>query len=130
MQETEYASGARESLNVTNSMPLKEPVTKEIDPLRRENKMIAASRGLPIVVSEKQFESVRMEQLTSLNLLNSSGDALLSAMNSMIPPKDSGRVIGEYTSHGIRQIAKSICDIVQTKSMVVKQMYQITRDEF
>ena len=130
MQETQIENVNKESLNGTRSMQSRERAMTEIELLKRENKTLVASRGLPIVVSERQFETVRTEQLTSLNLLNSSGDVLLSAMNSMVPSPESGRIIGEYTAQGIRQIAKSICDVVQTKAMVVKQIYQITRDEF
>jgi hypothetical protein len=129
MNATESEHVKRENLIPSKSMLNNESVMRETELLKRENKILAASRGAPIVVSEKQFETVRLEQLTSLNLLNSSGDVLLSAMNSMVPPADSGRTVGEYTAQGIRQIAKSLCDIVMTKSHVVRQMYAISRDE-
>jgi hypothetical protein len=29
----------------------------------------------------------------------------------------------------MRQISKSLCDIVQTKTQVIRSMYQIARDE-
>lgn len=129
MNATESENVKSENLNATRSTLRQESVTRETGLLKRENKILAASSGAPIAVSEKQFETVRMEQLTSLNLLNSSGDVLLSAMSSMVPPPDSGRVVGEYTAEGIRQIAKSICDVVLTKTHVVRQIYAITRDE-
>lgn len=100
-----------------------------VDKPRHQSKTQGVLRESPFAVSKEQFATVRMEQLTSLNLLNSSGNALLSAMQSMIPHEDSGRVVGEYTAKGIRQISKSICEIVMTKAYVVKQMYSIARDE-
>lgn len=97
---------------------------------KHQNRMIAASKGLPIPVSEQQFTAVREETLASLNLLNLSGNVLLSAMDSMVPHAESGRTIGEYSAQGIRQIAKSICDVVITKNSVIRQMHSIARDDF
>lgn len=96
---------------------------------RPENRTAAVSRGTQVVVSEQQFLTVREEHLQSMNLLNSSANVLLSAMQAMVPPPDSGRVVGEYTAKGMRQISKSICDIIQTKTGVVRSMYSIARDE-
>ena len=94
-----------------------------------ENKMTVVPRGTQFAVSQKQFETVEMAHRNSVNLLDSCGLALLDAMEMAIPPKDSGRMVGEYTGQNLRQMAKSVCDIVQTKTSVVRSMYQISRDE-
>ena len=130
MQETGNANVKNESINEMKSMQEQGRTTQKIVTVRHESRMKEGLGASHIVVSEEQFKQVRMEQLTSINLLNSSGNVLLSAMNSMIPPEGSERVMGEYTAQGVRQIAKSICDIVQTKANVVRQMYAISRDEF
>lgn len=96
---------------------------------RLEGKMSVARRDSPIVVSQKQFESVGIAHTNSINLLDLCGLALLDAMEMAIPPKDSGRTVGEYTGQNLRQMAKSVCDIVQTKTGVVRSIYQISRDE-
>ena len=130
MQETENVNANKESLTEMKSMQEQGRTTQKIVTVRHESKMREGLGASHIAVSEQQYREVRMEQLTSINLLNSSGNVLLSAMNSMIPPEGSGRAMGEYTAQGVRQIAKSICDIVQTKANVVRQMYAISRDEF
>lgn len=91
--------------------------------------MPVAYKHIPIVVSEQQFKSVETAHVNSVNLLDSCANALLSALEMSIPPKDSGRTIGEYTGQNMRQLAKSVCDIVSTKTGVVRSMYQISRDE-
>jgi hypothetical protein len=98
-------------------------------PVRRESKMPGAYGAFQFAVSEQQYSTVSEEHSKSMNLLNSSASALLGAMESCVPPKDSGRVIGEYTGQNMRQIAKSICDIINTKTNVVRSMYSIARDE-
>lgn len=69
---------------------------------RRLNRMLAVQNAYPIAVSKEQYETVRTAHTDSLNLLDSN----------------------------LRQMAKSVCDIVQTKTGVVRSMYQISRDEF
>ena len=103
--------------------------TPQTEKRMQRNKTTAAYGATPILVSEQQFNTVREEHLTSMDLLNSSGHVLLQALNSMQPPEGSGRVVGEYTAQGMRQISKSICDIIQTKTQVIRSMYQIARDE-
>ena len=110
-------------------MSTKENAMQEVELPKPENKTLAASKGSLIRVSEKQFMTVREETLESLNLLNSSGSALLSALQMIPPPPDSGRTLGEYSAHSMRQIAKSICDIVMTKTAVIRQIHSIARDE-
>lgn len=104
-------------------------VGTKTNPMKQENRTLAAYVGRPILVSEAQFKSVQEAHLTSMNLLDSSGNVLLRALDSMVPPEGSGRGIGEYTAQGMRQLAKSICDLVQTKTQVVRSMHQIARDE-
>lgn len=115
-------SDEMKSTNVEENGTQRTPVKK----IERRNGYINA---YPIPVSEQQFMTVREEQLSSMNLLNSSGNALLSAMEGLIPHQESGRVVGEYTAQAMRKLAKSVCDIVRTKTMVVQSMYQIARDE-
>lgn len=129
MQETENQKEVSYSNGVTQSMPIKEPGMLETRPSRRVSRTTVVSDVRPILVSEKQFETVREEHLNSMDLLNLSGNALLRALEGMIPPADSGRVVGEYTAQGMRQLSKSICDIVQTKNGLVRSMYTIARDE-
>lgn len=118
-----YKNGARRSTN-----------TKGNGTLRTE-RSTQPSRT-PVVVSETpqlglnaQFKSVIAEHLTSVSLLNSSGEILLKALNQMVPPEGSERALGEYTSHAIRKISKSLCDLVITKSAITKELYSIARDE-
>lgn len=129
MRETEGTNGSNGSLEGTKSMHINGSATPETAPTRRESKTSVALRGAPIAVSEQQFLTVKEETLESLSLLNSSANVLLSAMNSMVPPKDSGRNLGEYTASGMRKISKSICDIIQTKCAVIRQIHSIARDE-
>lgn len=129
MQEIEKTKEIDYSNEETQLMPTSVPGTPETRTTRREKRMLAASAATPILVSEEQFRTVREEHLTSMNLLNSSGDALLRALDQMIPPEGSSRVVGEYTAQGIRQISKSMCDLVLTKNTVIRSMYQIARDE-
>ena len=96
---------------------------------RQRNKTNAVFVGAPIRVSEQQFLTVKEETLTSLDLLNSSANVLLGAMEKMVPPADSPRAFGEYSAQGMRQLAKSVCDIVRTKCDVVRQIHSIARDE-
>lgn len=96
---------------------------------KQENKIYVAAKDFRIAVSQEQFESVKKAHTDSLNLLDSCGNALLNAMQMAIPPEGSGRMVGEYTGQNLRQMAKSVCDIVQTKTGVVRSMYQISRDE-
>lgn len=113
----------------TKSTPQQGHDTAQMLSSKRGNRMSAAASVYPILVSERQFEIVREEHLASMDLLNSSGKALLNALESMTPPEGSGRVLGEYTAQGMRQISKSLCDIVQTKTQVIRAMYSIARDE-
>ncbi len=129
MQETEtikensYSNGETKSI-ATNGKGMQETL-----PSRRRSRTPVAADVTPLLVSEQQFVTVREEHLESLNLLNSSGDSLLNALNSMIPPAGSGRVLGDYTAQGMRKISKSLCDIINTKNNVIRQMYSIARDE-
>lgn len=129
MNETEKTKQTSYSEGETKSMPTNGDGTQETLPAKRQSRTPAASVAYPILVSEQQFATVREEHLTSMSLLNSSGNALLRALESMQPPEGSGRVVGEYTAQGMRQISKSLCDIVQTKTQVIRSMYQIARDE-
>ena len=103
--------------------------TDEQKALSPKNNKSAGLSAFPITVSEKQFMTVREETLHSLNLLNSAGSAMLSALQAMPPHPDSGRVCGEYTAQAMRQLAKGICEVIQTKNQVVRNIYQIARDE-
>jgi len=111
------------------SMPDKESGMLETRMKKLESRMTVVPRGTQFAVSQKQFETVEIAHQNSVNLLDSCGLALLDAMEMAIPPRDSGRMIGEYTGQNLRQMAKSVCDIVQTKTGVVRSMYAITRDE-
>ena len=126
--ESENANFDRKTQN--RSMNTNGLDTQGIVPTKQENKMPVVSRGSLIVVSERQFETVRSEQLATMDLLNSSANVLLSAMKSVVPPEDSGRIVGEYAGQNLRQMAKSICDLVTVKNHVVRQMYAVARDEF
>lgn len=98
--------------------------------VRHESKIYGNGAALPILVSEQQFEIVKAEQLASMNLLNDSAVALLDAMKSCVPPEGSTRVIGEYTGQNMRQLAKSICDVIRIKTQVIRSIHSVARDEF
>lgn len=129
MQETEKTNESKGNGELPKSMSTNGKDTPSTAPVRQENRTRGGYVAFPILVSEKQFSTVSEEHLRSMDLLNSSASALLGAMESCVPPKDSGRTVGEYTGQNMRQIAKSICDIINTKTNVVRSMYQIARDE-
>lgn len=97
--------------------------------VRQGSKMTVALKDIRIAVCKEQYESVEIAHRNSLALLDSCGNALLDAMEMGMPPKESGRQIGEYAGENLRKIAKSVCDIVNTKTNVVRSMYQVSRDE-
>lgn len=129
MNETELRS--EDSLNgvETKSMLIAGSGTPKTPSVRPEKSGTVAYKGAAILVSERQYENVVTEHRTSLDLLNSSGNVLLDAMKSMIPPEGSSRTVGEYTAAGIRDIAKSICQVMSTKTDVIRSMYWVGRDE-
>lgn len=129
MQNTEQKSESNEKSTPEKSMHTNGKDTKETSVQRQGNRTLGAYVAYPIVVSEKQYSTVSEEHSRSMDLLNSSASALLGAMQSCVPPENSGRSIGEYTGQNMRQLAKSICDIINTKTTVVRSMYQIARDE-
>jgi hypothetical protein len=129
VQETENVKGKNEMPTKNELMLTKENGTLSTRLARLEGRMSVDRRDSPIVVSQKQFESVETAHRDSVNLLDSCGLALLDAMEMAIPPKDSGRMIGDYAGQNLRKLAKSVCDIVQTKTGVVRSMYSIARDE-
>lgn len=125
-----------ENENVKSELPTGKALTQDKEPgmqntvaMRQENKIYVASRDYRIAVSKEQYETVKTAHKDSLNLLDSCGNALLQAMEAVVPPPESGRTVGEYTGQNLRQMAKSVCDIVNTKTNVVRSMYQISRDE-
>jgi hypothetical protein len=126
-RETENARN--EKSVETKSTPVNETGTIKTSLQRQESRTIAAYAGRPILVSEQQFVTVKEEHLASMDLLNSSANVLLGALNSMVPPEGSHRQIGDYTGDNMRKISKSICDLIQTKNSVIRSMYQIARDE-
>lgn len=128
MLENESANGRDVLPSQRKSMPTNESSTREIE-TRPRSKTPAVSVGNPFVVSNEQYEAVRTAHEDSISLLNSCGTVLLQAMKSAVPPEDSGRTVGEYTGQNLRKMAKSVCDIMQTKTGVVRSMYQISRDE-
>lgn len=113
----------------TDSIPITENGTQKTVVVRHESRTSARYADSPIRVSEQQYLTMREETLNSLNLLNSCGNALLGAMESIVPHKDSPRQMGEYTGQMMRQLSKSVCDIVQTKCNVVRQIHSIVRDD-
>lgn len=129
MQENVTESAEREMPIQKRSMPGNENGMLETKPKKQENRMTVVPAGSRFAVSEQQYLDVRTAHTDSINLLDSCGSALLDAMEMAIPPKDSGRMVGEYTGQNLRQMAKSVCDIIQTKTGVVRSMYQISRDE-
>lgn len=129
MQNVENAKDVKELPNGKSSMPVNEIGMPETKSPKQENRMTVVPKGTQFAVSQKQFETVETAHRDSINLLDSCGNALLDAMEMAIPPKDSGRMVGEYTGQNLRQMAKSVCDIIQTKTGVVRSMYQISRDE-
>lgn len=130
MQKEEIKSDVPESAVEKKSMQMRENGTQKTVTVRHESRIYGGVNAYPILVSEQQFEIVKQEHLTSMNLLNNSAEALLGAMKSCVPPEGSGRSIGEYTGQNMRQLAKSVCDIIQTKTQVVRAMHSIARDEF
>lgn len=126
-QDVTNANSAQKTPN--ESTPTNGKDTQNNAPQRRGSRMPAGYAGFQVLVSEKQFSTVSEEHSKSMDLLNSSANALLGAMESCVPPVDSGRAIGEYTGQNMRHLAKSICDIINTKTIVVRSMYQIARDE-
>lgn len=82
----------------------------------------------PTLGFEKQFEIVREEFSQSMHLLNSSGKVLLGVLEQTLPEERSGRMIGDYTGTNIRKISKSICQLVETKTNLIRTMFQIARD--
>lgn len=122
-------NGAGELPIGTDLMPTGETGTHKTVTVRHESKMTARSVGTPIRVSEQQYLTMKEETLTSLNLLNSCGNALLSAMESIPPKEDSVRQMGDYAGNCMRQLSKSVCDIVRTKCDVVRQIHSIIRDD-
>lgn len=129
MLDQNEASEKQDQKMPNGSMHTNGKDTASTVPSRRASRTPGAFVAFPLVVSEKQFSTVSEEHSRSMDLLNSSANALLGAMESCVPPVDSGRVIGEYTGQNMRQIAKSICDIINTKTSVVRSMYSIARDE-
>ena len=130
MQENETVKEDKELTEGEKLMHINGKDTEKAMELKQGNKTRGVYGARPILVSEQQFLTVKEETLTSLNLLNLSANVLLGAMNKMIPPEDSPRALGEYSAHGIRQLAKSICDVIQTKNSVIRQIHSIARDEF
>jgi hypothetical protein len=129
VQEIERSNEKNAPTAEKQSTPDNETGIVKTEVRKQLNRMLGASKGFPISVSEQQFKAVETAHTNSINLLDNSASALLGAMEAMVPPADSGRIVGEYTAQGMRQLAKSICDIVQTKTGVVRSMYQISRDE-
>lgn len=129
MQNAENENVKQENKEERKSMPINEITTLPNEPRMPANRTTAVSKDFRFAVSQEQFNLVKTEHKTSMDLLNSSANALLGAMEGMIPPPDSGRVVGEYTGQAMRYLAKSICDVIQTKTGVVRSMYSISRDE-
>lgn len=130
MKETNLENENKELSAGMKSMQNSANGTKEIATQRPQSKTPGVYVGFPILVSEQQFETVKQEHLKSMDLLNSSASALLGAMESVVPPKDSGRIVGEYTGQNMRQMAKSICDLIRVKTEVVRSMHTIARDGY
>lgn len=130
MQEIEKRNEEKGNSIEKQSMLSKGNAMQEIVPKTQPSKPLLVPKDYRFAVSEKQFESVSQAHRDSINLLDSSGNALLGALESLVPPEGSMRTIGEYSGQNMRQLAKSICDIVQTKTGVVRSMYSISRDEF
>ncbi len=129
MSEIETANVKRAKRTQRKSMQTNGNGTHETNLPMLQRSMPAAFRHIPIVVSGDQFKAVETAHTNSVNLLDNCASVLLSAMESAVPPKDSGRVIGEYTGQNMRQMAKSVRDLIETKTNVVRSMYQISRDE-
>lgn len=129
MQNTEQRKEEKGSALPNGSTSIKETGMQETGLVRRENRTAAVLPARPILVSEQQFATAREEISQSLSLLNASGEALLQALKSIPPHAESGRAMGEYSAQMMRQLSKSICDIVQTKTTVIRQVYSIARDE-
>lgn len=128
MQKIENEKQINGSNGAMKSMPINEPTTQETEEKTLSNKTSVVERDFPISVLERQFETVREEFSESMNLLNSSGKVLLGALKQTLPPEESGRVVGDYTGQNIRKISKSLCQLVQTKTDLIKVMFHIARD--
>lgn len=129
MNTTETSREENAPQILTKSMQDNGRGTPPTENQRQPNRRLVVPKDSLIVVSQQQYENVMVAHKDSINLLDSCGNALLDAMEMAIPPKDSGRTVGEYTGQNLRQMAKSVCDIVQTKTGVVRSIYQISRDE-
>lgn len=126
MQNVEEGRKTRVETKLTKDS---ENGTREIANLKPSNKMLEESRGNHIEVLNEQYSTMREETLSSLNLLNSSGSAMLSALEMIPPPPDSGRTLGDYSARMMRDLSKGICEVVRTKIGVINQMHSIARDE-
>ena len=129
MQDVENVKNENAKVTLPKSTQDNGHGTQQIENTKPLSRRLVVPKDSLIVVSQQQFETVRQAHTDSINLLDSCGNALLDAMQMAIPPKDSGRTVGEYTGQNLRQMAKSVCDIVQTKTGVVRSIYQISRDE-
>ncbi len=129
MREIEITKEASYSNGEKKSTRTKGRGTKKTDLPMLPAKMHDAERGYPISVSTELYKTVQEEHLRSVHLLNSSGQTLLAALETLVPPQGSGKVIGEYTGHVMRQLSKSICQVAQTKIAVVRSMHTVERDE-
>lgn len=127
VSDLKSADNARDA--ETSSAPTTGNGTQKTVVVRHESKMSERYSVSPIRVSEQQYVTMREETLKSMSLLNSCGDELHAAMKSLVPHQDSGRTMGEYSATQMRQLAKSVCDIIQTKCSVVRQIHSIVRDE-
>lgn len=133
MKDVELPSG--NSAKSEDKKSTENPViaTEKKDTQSSQRSYPVAYKHVPVMVSQKQYEAVETNHTRSINLLDSCGNALLSAMESTLPPTDENgnyiRSVGEYTGANLRQMAKSVCDLVSTKTSVVRSMYAISRDE-
>lgn len=129
MQKTENEK--QDSVLMTGKMSTvgSEIGTPETKTAKLSNRMPVVPAGSRFAVSAEQYNAVKTHHEESIRLLDSCGSALLDAMEMTLPPKDAGIRVGEYTGQNLRQMAKSVCDIIQTKTGVVRSMYQISRDE-
>lgn len=111
------------------SVSMQESGTKRTELVKPENKMSVESNATRISVLDPPFVTMKEESLSSINLLNSLGNDLLQGLRSLVPKEDSVKQMSEYSAKSVTEMANSICNVVKTKTDVIKSLHKIHKKE-
>lgn len=128
MPNVETASVRPMHLGNQKLMPEREPVTQPTANLVPRKSDLLATEDIPTKDLKPQLIDLNEANSDSLNLLDLSGNALLKALEGLVPEGDQPRTVGEIAAAQCTELAKGICEIVKTKVLVVQTMHTIGKD--